>query len=173
MKTIKFRGQKTSTKEWVYGSLICDKEGNPYAICQQTHHPVANGALNGWVFGVIPETVGELTSFIDKNLNQIYEGDILSDWTETDEGMIQSKMQVFWCDRLGTWRLDNSYKQDKSSGDLLCDELADFNFEITGNIYDKYTVIKPKVRTCECGAELIKDVVGLEYCGNTLCNRKK
>lgn len=36
----------------------------------------------------------------------------------------------------GAWRLDHSYKQNKSSGDLLSDELADFAYEITGNIYE-------------------------------------
>lgn len=45
-------------------------------------------------------------------------------------------MQVFWSDKIGAWILDNSYKQNKSSGDLLSDELHDFKYEITGNIYE-------------------------------------
>lgn len=78
----------------------------------------------------------EFTGFHDKNGKEIYEGDILSDWTETDEGMIQSKNQVFWCTNTGAWRLDNSYKQDKSNGDLLSEELENYLYEITGNIYE-------------------------------------
>ena len=83
-----------------------------------------------------PFNLIEHTGFPDKHGNDIYEGDILSDWNEVDGEMVQSKMQVFWCDKTGAWKLDNSYKQDKSSGDLLSDELADFAYEITGNIYE-------------------------------------
>jgi uncharacterized phage protein (TIGR01671 family) len=79
----------------------------------------------------------QYTGFTDKHGAEIYEGDILSDYTKTDEGIIQSQMQVFWCSITGCWKLDNSYNQDKSSGDMLCDELHDFNYEITGHIYLK------------------------------------
>lgn len=79
----------------------------------------------------------QYTGLKDKDGKEIYGGDILSDWNEVDGKYIQSKMQVFWCDKVGAWKLDNSYKQDKSSGDLLSVELADFDFEITGNIYEK------------------------------------
>ena len=79
-------------------------------------------------------TVQQFTGLCDKHGIEIYEGDILSDWTETDEGLIQSKMQVFWDSKIGAWLLDNSYKQNKSSGDLLSDELAGFSYEITGNV---------------------------------------
>ena len=32
--------------------------------------------------------------------------------------------------------------------------------------------VVPKGTLCGCGAELIKDVVGIDYCGNTLCKHK-
>lgn len=35
-----------------------------------------------------------------------------------------------------------------------------------------HSVVVPKVTLCGCGAELIKDAIGIEYCGNTLCKGK-
>ncbi len=90
--------------------------------------------------GVLEEYTGFKDSKRTKKYpkgKEIYEGDILSDWTETDEGMVQSKMQVFWGEKTGAWKLDNSFSQNKSSSDLLSDELEGFTYEVTGNIHQK------------------------------------
>ena len=69
----KFRGQKNSTKEWIYGSLISDKD-NGYAIVQQTYNPVSNGQITGWCFGIVKGTEGQYTGLNDVNDKEIYEG---------------------------------------------------------------------------------------------------
>lgn len=81
--------------------------------------------------------VMQFTGFYDKNYNEIYEGDIVSDWTDTGEGMKQSHQQIFWCSKIGEWRLDSSFHQDKTFSDSLWQMLHDYECEITGNIYEK------------------------------------
>jgi len=129
-REIKFRGKTLITKKWKYGSLIDANPLGQYIVEFIKETDDSNS------FPVKKDTVSQFTGFKDRNEKEIFEGDILSDWTETDEGNIQSKMQVFWCEKIGAWKLDNSFKQDKSSGDLLSDELTDFTYEITGNIYE-------------------------------------
>lgn len=80
--------------------------------------------------------VMKFTGFTDSNGKDIYDGDILGDWTETDAGEVQSKNQVFWNEEKGSWHLDFGFIQDKSSSIDLWIELQDYNYEILGNIYE-------------------------------------
>ena len=119
MKTLKFRAYNKATEKMMPLKFI-RKVRNLNKLITLNHVKVM-----------------QFTGFQDKNGNDIYQGDIISDCVSTDEGVIQSKNQVFWNKPTGSWHLDNSFEQDKTCSIELWIELNDFKFRITGNIYEK------------------------------------
>ena len=82
MRTIKFRGQKANTNEWVYGDLLhiaggCIIYHGSQTECENKENVGAALELFADEFSVvIPETVGQSICLFDKNYKEIYEGDI-------------------------------------------------------------------------------------------------
>ena len=120
MREIKFRGKRVDNGEWVYGDLIHNAFDGyrifPFGIKPDGSYPVE----------VIPETVEQFTGLHDKNGQELYEGDILSQGTSRFIVKWDEKHAMYKCYFVG---LDEHYCN------LSDDYIRDY-FSVIGNIHE-------------------------------------
>ncbi|MDY4498687.1 MAG: YopX family protein [Prevotella sp.] len=142
MRTIKFKAKTLKADEWIVGDFVCingvtcikpeGESDNVFPICTK----------------VAPDTVCQFTGFLDKNGNEIYEGDVL-------------RLDIYPCSNIGDNDIDDYYeiirwsdkaasfcmvaaKNPKSSARGTFDGIADGisqetmqDFEVIGNIHEE------------------------------------
>lgn len=131
-REIKFRGKRSINNEWVYGNYIL------IAGRQETFISESYSCTSSHAFEVMPESVGQFTGLYDKNGKEIYEGDILRFYFNSDEYIVY----VGFNSEVGAWCVafkGSGYVGTTPLGKMLCEYDG---MEVIGNIHDNPELIK-------------------------------
>lgn len=121
MRKIKFRGQRVSNDEWVYGSLDIAPD-KVFIIEHDEQDPLYTEFIE-----VLPTTVSESTGMHDAEGKEIYEGDII----EYKEGYRRVKSFVYYS--LGAFMLRPLDECNCVHIDTIS---ALIDKRVIGNVYD-------------------------------------
>jgi uncharacterized phage protein (TIGR01671 family) len=140
MKTIKFRGKRIDSGEWVYGSLLNNVFVNlvkmkpvTYIIDPSQYEDYDSFEdLEHLAVEVDPETVGQFTGLVDCKGKEIYEGDILI-------GKSGFECAVSWDELNGCWKAE-SIKAKRICIMVQCFQ----DREIIGNMHSNPELLEVK-----------------------------
>ena len=146
MREYKFRGKDVVTGEWKYGDLITlnvnDKTAylivtDDYAIVDKELKPWQIAfTLNVDIFMVDPDSVGQFTGLVDRNGNEIYEGDVIKGKYETTHLIRYNEEE---CSYLA-YRLP--LYEFSAKGHLDQDWINEYSKIVIGNIHDNPELLK-------------------------------
>lgn len=127
MRTIKFRGKKKYSEEWVYG--YCYRKKTPTLFSNEVFRYYYIIDEIGSETCIDENTLGQFTGFYDKNGNEIYEGDILKPLNEHFTYVVKFGNGCFYIEYiLGKWNtLERGIEVYKN---------FDRDIEIIGNIHE-------------------------------------
>lgn len=141
MRTIKFRGKKEETGEWVYGFFAFLHMSDPNDSDQITRGITSIPSIFNDDYGkskncwntVVQKTVGQFTGFLDFYRNEIYEGDIIQRYYKIGDGKIYKSegVVVFEDGAFGV-----------KQGDFILHLHSVKGWSIIGNIFDNPELLK-------------------------------
>lgn len=139
MREIKFRGKAKHNNNWYFGYLNYSQSRKEYYILED---------FASFPAPIFENTIGECTGLIDKNGNEIYEGDILKytfdnpgSVVATENGLKVRIDKVFWSE----WRSSFALGSKGCNNDLFTYVRNGNRVEVIGNIYDNPELLKGEI----------------------------
>ena len=124
MREIKFRGKRIDTGEWVYGWYYYCLYMNEHNILMNTH----TKDKRQMAFEIDFKTLGGKTPFQDVEGNELFEGDICTDW-------LGRKLKVVF--RKGKWQWEALGKTNFKYSDMFEWFEDKCKVEVIGNIHEE------------------------------------
>ena len=128
MREIKFRAKEIETGRWIYGWVFGK---NVKSIVELDTGYISKVRVEAYYTTVVdPETIGQYTGLKDKNGKEIYEGDIVTAWSQGYQAAGEVKQRID-----GLWLMYPAYQHGKQWG-LCPNPKGATTVEIIGNIHD-------------------------------------